>query len=148
MIKTKNLGERYKNCKEMIALYFPNYVTTYPYAKISENGLEGSVKLKSIKIPNAQSLGHYTFTGLPSLEWLELGSVGNPWKSGGWFMGFPTGAYYNGRNFGSPAGLTVEAYMTKYSATAGFSPGGPASNTNIIIRSSETGEVLSPEVTN
>lgn len=145
MIRQTLLGNRYSNCEELIALYLPNIVMIYPSPRFPENGLRGSVKLKSIKIPKAQSLGHYTFTGLPSLEWLELGSVGYTWKSGGYFMGFPTGEYYHGRNFGTPAGLTIEAYMTNYSATAGFSPGGPASDTNIIIRSSETGEILSPE---
>ena len=145
---TNGIGIRYKNCENMIALECPNLKMRYPDNRVTENGLIGCEKLKAIKIPFAQSGGHYAFSGLPSLEYLELGSVGNAWKSGGYFMqdryGYEGG--YTSTNFGTPVGLTIVAYMNSYSNTAGFSPGLPALNTQIIIRSAETGEILQPDV--
>lgn len=56
---------------------------------------------------------------------------------------------YDYRNIGTPAGLTVEAYMSQYNYIAGLNNGNNsfkiAPNTTIIIRSSETGEILQPE---
>ena len=143
---TNDLGIRYKNCENMIALECPNLKMQYPYIT-TENGLIGCEKLKAIKLPIAQSAGHYVFSGLPSLEYLELGSVEHAWGSAGYFMkdcyGYEGG--YTSTNFGTPVGLTIVAYMNSYSNTAGFSFGLPASNTQIIIRSVETGEILQPD---
>ena len=62
----------------------------------------------------------------------------------GYFMRWDQVPGYHGKNFGSPAGLTIVAYMNAYNKNAGFIAS-PASNTTIIIRSAETGEILEQE---
>lgn len=123
----------YRNCPYMETFEAPNCVYSDPYNTV-DNMFSGCTNLKSIKMPVAKTFGHYVFNELQSLEYLELGSVGNPFAEGGYFRRSPY-------TVGTDAGLTLVAYMDTYSATAGFI-NTVASNTTIIIRSSETGEIL------
>ena len=107
---------RYKKCNEMIALLLPNHPMSAPYNWPFEAAFDGCTKLKSIKIPLAQSAGHYLFAGLPNIEYIELGSIGHAWTGAGYCMGF--GSEYNGRNIGSSIGLTIEVYRDDYSPSA------------------------------
>ena len=133
----------YKNCDKMVSIELANCKPSYPY-NCTADTFTGCNSLKTIKIPLGGQLGHYTFAGIPTLEYVELGSVGNPWTGAGYFMKSNEGNGYGYNNFGTPAGLTIVAYMNSYNAKAGFM-GTPAANTTIIIRSAETGEILEAE---
>ena len=119
---------------------YPNAVTT--------NMFTGSTNLKSIKIPVAINGGHYVFSELPNLEYLELGSIGYPWGGAGYYRTGTLPGGYSSHNIGTPAGLTLEAYMNSYSSSAGFQGAYaivPSPNTTMIIRSAESGEILKAE---
>ena len=128
----------------MIAILLPDYEMSYPY-QVSTEMFSGNEKLRSIKIPVSKNGGHYIFSGLPNLEYLELGSVDYPWDGAGYFMSGTYPGGYNFRTIGTPVGLTIEAYMNSYNSTAGFNGATPSPNTTIIIRSAETGEIIKPE---
>lgn len=125
---------QYQNCPYMESFEAPNCIVTFPTNYPKEGSFKGCPSLKSIKFPLASKFGHYSFEGVPSLEYLELGSIGNPFIGGGYFRRNP-------RTVGTDAGLTLVAYRESYSATAGFMST-VASNTTVIIRSSETGEII------
>lgn len=114
---TRNPGTKYQNCDKMIALECTSHVMHYPDSYASYM-FSGCTSLKAIKLSVAKNTGHYVFSNLPSLEYLELGSIGHEWQGGGYFM---AGGYYDGytsRSFGTPVGLVIVAYMNNYNATA------------------------------
>lgn len=125
--------DKYRNCPYMESFEAPNCKYSNPF-NACENMFSVCTNLKSIKMPIAESFGHYVFEGIPNLEYLELGSIGHHFDGGGYFR---KGTY----TVGSDAGLTLITYMKSYSANAGFL-GNVALNTTVIIRSSETGEIL------
>lgn len=126
---------KYRNCEHMESFEAPNCVYSSPYNS-TEKMLTGCNNLRSIKMPVAHGFGHYVFSGLSKLEYLELGSIGHPFSNGGYFRND------NGvRTIGSDAGLTIVAYRDSYNATAGFM-NTVADNTIIIIRSATTGEII------
>ena len=127
---------KYRNCESMETFESPNCVYSNPYETVADM-FTGCNNLRSIKMPVAKSLGHYVFSGLPQLEYVELGSIGHAFYSAGYFRR-DNGA---GRTIGSDAGLTLVAYMNEYSASAGFM-GNKADNTSIIIRNAVTGEIM------
>lgn len=135
-------GTRYQDCENMETIECPNWTMNYPYNR-ADNGFSRCTKLVSIKIPLAIKGGHYTFSNLPALKYIELGSIGHPWEGAGYFANNTIFSGYGSGNFGTPAGVTIVAYMNAYNKTAGFM-GTPAKNTTIIIRSAETGEILEP----
>ena len=131
----KQSTSKYRNCEYMETFEAPNCVYSFPN-NWSVEILSGCNNLRSIKMPVAHSFGHYVFSGLPKLEYLELGSIGHPFLNGGYFRDD------NGvLTIGSDAGLTLVAYMDSYSATAGFM-NTVADNTTIIIRNATTGEIM------
>lgn len=123
---------KYRNCENMETFESPNCVYSNPY-NTTVDMFTGCNNLKSIKMPVANTLGHYVFSGLPKLEYVELGSIGHAFYSGGYFRREQT--------IGTDAGLTLVAYMNEYSASAGFM-GNIADNTSIIIRNAVTGEIM------
>lgn len=74
-------GTRYQDCENMETLECPNFTLSNPY-NTTGSMLAGCKNLKSIKMPLAQTAGHYVFSNLPSLEYLELGSIGHPFIGG------------------------------------------------------------------
>ena len=132
----KEYTTKYRNCENMETFESPNCVYSVPY-NTKENMFTGCKNLKSIKMPVANSLGHYVFSGLPKLEYVELGSIGHAFYSGSYFRGDKG----SGNTIGTDAGLTLVAYMNEYSSSAGFI-GRVADNTTIIIRNAVNGEIM------
>lgn len=131
----KQSTSKYRNCEHMETFEAPNCVYSSPYNSI-ERMLSGCNNLRSIKMPVAHNFAHYVFSGLPKLEYLELGSIGHPFSGGGYFRN--DDRVYT---IGTDAGLTLVAYRDSYSETAGFM-NTVADNTTIIIRNATTGEIM------
>lgn len=128
----KKCTTKYRNCENMETFESPNCVYSNPYETVGYM-FTGCNNLKSIKMPVANALGHYVFSGLPKLEYIELGSIGHAFYEGGYFR--------RDKEIGTDAGLTLVAYMNEYSSSAGFM-GRVADNTTIIIRNAVTGEIM------
>lgn len=127
---------KYQNCIYMETFEAPNCAFASPFNTTSDM-FSGCTNLKSIKMPLAQSFGHYVFNGLPNLEYLQLGSVGNPFTGGGYFRKSDSGY-----TIGSDVGLTIEIYVESYVDPGTLFTIGLAENTIAIVRSSVTGEII------
>lgn len=65
------------------------------------------------------SFGHYIFTGMDALEYLEIGKIGGPYfKGGGYFRN--DSSFSSKYMVGTDAGLTLNLYMEQYRAAGGF----------------------------
>lgn len=138
----------YKNCTYMESLIVDVKIGTSSSYWMPENGFTECPNLTKILIPLGGSTGHYSFSGLPKLKYLQLGSLGNSWGGGGFFRNRETADGKNIYTVGSSAGLTVVAWMAipseiiTHIKQAGFAYGTVATNTRIIIRNYLTGEIV------
>ena len=114
-----NPGIQYQNCDKMVTLECPNFAMKFPEL-YSVHAFIGCKNLEIIIVPKAISCGHDVFCDLPSLKYLELGSINHAWESAGEFMSNKHNhiSGFSRANWGSPVGLTVVAYMNNYSSTA------------------------------
>lgn len=82
------------------------------------------------------SFGHYAFSGLPNLEYLQLGAL----KDDGYCC-FSGAGYFKTGDI-APTKMTLVAYRTSYHAKGGFNNGNLPSGTTLIQYDWTTGEVL------